>query len=105
MELLDLLLLVGSLDEGRAKMITTLEAAGAITPATARPFAELDVAGDKTWTQLVREGRIREGPPGYFYVFEGARRSSPREKRIKQIVFYALIVAIPIVLILLNKQD
>jgi hypothetical protein len=87
----------------RHRLIDAVRSAGAIAPAAARPFAELNVAADYTWERLVVEGRIREGPPGHFYLFE-PRRPNTRQRVIRMVVFYVLILLIPVVLILATKK-
>jgi hypothetical protein len=88
----------------RETLVLALAKAGAISPAAALPFEQLGVVADDAWDDLVLAGRIREGQPGYFYAFNAPALASPRERRIKMFVFSLLIVAIPIVLILLNRR-
>ena len=83
----------------RNRILGALRSRGAVSPATARPLGDFNVATDDTWNRLVIEGRVREGPPGQFYLFEHPRPST-RQRVAKMVVFYALIVLIPIVLIL-----
>lgn len=87
----------------RNRVIDALRSHGALSPATARAVGDLQVATDDTWDRLIVEGRVREGPPGQFYPFE-PRRPSKRQRVLKMIVFYALIVLIPIVMILATRN-
>jgi hypothetical protein len=87
----------------RNRVIEVLQSRGAVSPATARSLGELHVSADDTWNRLVIEGRVREGHPGLFYLFERPRAST-RQRLVKLLVFYALIVLIPIVLILANRR-
>ena len=84
------------------RFITALRSAGAISPATAQPVATLHVnINDPVWLQLLMQGRIREGTPGHFYLFE-LPRARRRERVIKMLVFWALILLIPVVLIMMS---
>jgi len=87
----------------RNRVIEALRSRGAVSPATARSLPDLNVASDDIWNRLIVEGRVREGPPGQFYLFE-PRRPSTRERVLKMVVFYALLVLIPIVLILASRK-
>ena len=100
MSIYDLVLAILSETElaGRNRVIDALRSRGAVSPATARPLSELGVATDGTWDRLVIEGRVREGPPGQFYLFEHPRRRTRRV--LEMVVFYALLVLIPVLLIL-----
>ncbi|HEY4216792.1 MAG TPA: hypothetical protein VGM67_06615 [Gemmatimonadaceae bacterium] len=79
------------------QLLSRFIAAGAISPSTARTVAELDTPLDDTWDQMLLQGFIREGPPDHFYTF--TKRSSPRERTIKMIVFYLLLAVIPLLAI------
>lgn len=100
-------LVLAALDDGelasRSRVIDSLRSAGAISPATARPVADLHVTTDDTWRRLVSEGRIREGPPGHFYLFERGRPST-RQRVVKMVVFCLIILLIPIVLVLATRN-
>lgn len=85
------------------RVITTMLRAGADSPRTARTIVELDVVTDAAWDHLIREGRVREGPPDHFYLF-GIKRASPRQRAIKMTVFFVLIVAIPFVEFYLTRR-
>jgi hypothetical protein len=87
----------------RNRLTGALRSRGAVSPASARPLNELGVTADAAWRRLVIEGRIREGPPGDFYLFEPPRPST-RERVVKMVVFYLLIVLIPIVLFLASAN-
>jgi len=84
------------------RVIDALRLRGAVSPATARPFDDFNVATDSAWNRLVIQGRVREGLPGHFYLFE--RPPSNKQRIIKMLVFYVIILLIPIVLILLNGK-
>jgi len=87
----------------RNRVIGALQSHGAASPATARSLEELNMATDETWNRLVIEGRVREGPPGRFYLFERPR-AGKRQRIITIAVFYAVILLVPIVLILINRK-
>ena len=100
MAIYDLVLAILSETElaARNRVIDALRSRGAVSPATARPLSELGVATDDTWDRLVIEGRVREGPPGQFYLFEHPRPSTRRV--LGMVVFYAVLVLIPVLLFL-----
>jgi hypothetical protein len=83
----------------RDRVVTALRVAGALSPASARPFEDLHVQPDETWNRLVSEGRIREGPPSHFYLYD-AQQKHQRQRRLKMVVFYLLMILIPVVLFL-----
>jgi hypothetical protein len=83
----------------RERVIAAMQSAGADSPRSARTVVELDVVTDDVWDYLIREGTVREGPPDHFYLF-GIKRASRRERLIKMVFFWALILLIPVVLIL-----
>ena len=105
MAIYDLVLAVLSEIEpaSRNRVIDALRSRGAVSPATARPLSDLGVAADDTWDRLVIEGRVREGPPGQFYLFEHPQRSR-RQRVLGMVVFYAILVLIPIVLMILTNR-
>ncbi|HVX40036.1 MAG TPA: hypothetical protein VHB25_10720 [Gemmatimonadaceae bacterium] len=87
----------------RNRAIATLRSQGALSPATAKSLDELHITPDQAWTHLIIHGRVREGPTGRFYLFEPPR-ASPRERALKMIVFYVLIILIPLALVLLTDS-
>jgi hypothetical protein len=94
-------------NESRAALIASLERAGATSPATARSLDELRVTTDEFWAALVREGRVREGPPNQYYLYDafaGRPRGFRKQRLIKMIVFYIVILALPILLVLFESH-
>jgi hypothetical protein len=81
---------------GAGRTIAALRSVGAVTPESARDLRELGINTDDSLRRAVRQGRIRESTGGRYYVFE-APRASPRQRLIKRVVFFALIVLIPFV--------
>lgn len=92
----------------REHTIAAMESAGAVSPASAQPLRTLGLETTAAWRQLVAEGRIREGAPDHFYLFDtelfDTEPSRRRERLIKMIGFYSLIILIPIVIFLLNRR-
>jgi len=87
----------------RKQVIKALQSRGAISPATGVSLSELNVTANGTWKRLVIDGRVREGPPGQFYLYQPPR-ASKRERLLKLVFFYTVIILIPILLILLNGK-
>src|SRR5262245_36989319 len=85
--LYDIVLAVFSEHElaSRTRVIEALRSRGALSPATARPLRDLNVTTDDMWNRLILEGRVREGPPGHFYLFEPGGPST-RERVLKTVV-------------------
>ena len=104
MPIYDLILAVLSEIEpvSRNRVIDALRSRGAVSPSTARPRSDLSVPADDTWDRLIIEGRVREGPPGHFYLFEDSKPSK-RQRIVGMVLFYALLVLIPIVLVILVR--
>ena len=94
-------LVLGGLFPSRRHAIDALRSHGALSPLTAKSIDDLQVAPDEAWNHLITQGRVREGPAGHFYLFERPRASA-RERAVKLIVFYALIVLIPILMFILT---
>ena len=69
--------------------------AGAVGPANARPAEALPVVPAVVLERLIARGRVREGAPGTFYVFE-ARVDRPRV--VTRLWFWLLVIGIPVVL-------
>ena len=44
---------------------------GALSPATARPRADLDVRSDPSWSEIVACGYLREAQAGRYYLAHG----------------------------------
>lgn len=62
--------------------VAALRSAGALTPETAVRLREAGLEPSEALGVLIVRGRVREGRPGTYYVFEGAepapaRRSAP----------------------------
>jgi ATP-dependent Clp protease ATP-binding subunit ClpA len=86
------------------RILARLRSAEATSPASARSLEDLRCKADDTWRSLVDEGRIREGAPGTFYLYErattGARPLVRTPARfIKTFVFWLIILLLPIILI------
>lgn len=91
------------------RIIAKLRAADAVSPASARSLADLRCKEDAGWQSLLDEGRIREGTPGTFYLYERApsalHNGNPSRARFaKTFVFWVLILLIPILLIQLSSR-
>jgi hypothetical protein len=91
------------------RILAKLRAADAVSPASARSLDDLRCKADASWQSLVDEGRIREGAPGTFYLYERAAPASvagiaPRARLAKTLVFWVIIMLIPIVLIELMSR-
>lgn len=91
------------------RVIAKLRAADAVSPASARSLSDLRCKADEAWQALVEEGRIREGAPGTFYLYERAGSAvgagiPSRARLAKTFVFWLLILLIPILLIQLSSR-
>jgi hypothetical protein len=81
----------------RAEMETraAFRTLGAISPSTARPGSELPQE-TPAFRNLLRRGVVREGAPGTFYLYEDQRAV---EFFIRQVLFWIVVIYIPIALI------
>jgi hypothetical protein len=74
--------------------------AGAVTPAGARPLAALPPLPPDTLARLVARGRVREGAPGTYYLYEpSAPAFWGRRRVVLSLVFWAVVVLIPFLLL------
>lgn len=87
----------------RRHVIDRMTSAGATSPANAQPLRSIGLERDTALERLLREGRVREGAPDHFYLF-ATPSAGRRERLVKMIVFYTLIVLIPIVLMRLSRR-
>jgi hypothetical protein len=74
---------------------TAFRAIGAVSPATARAGKDLP-KNYPAFDTLLRQGVIREGAPGTFYLYEPP--PGPRRWHI-QLIFWAVIVIAPVLVI------
>ena len=99
----------GPVNRGQAHSTTRIDnpreicaafmAAGAVSPAGAKPITEFPLIDAGVFESLVRRGVIREGAPGTFYVYETASDVSPQGRLMKTMLFWLIILAIPLLLI------
>lgn len=76
-----------------------MRALGAVSPATARPLRELPDAVRARLDRLVYSGLIREGAPGTYYLFDVPRLPVPRSQVLRAVLFWFLVIIIPILVI------
>ena len=91
-------ILIGLLAAAGARPAAAVQAfrdAGAVSPATARPLAELPRIDDAVLQALVVRGQVREGAPGTFYAFAQLPRASPAARWGARILFWVVIVLLP----------
>lgn len=69
--------------------------AGAVSPATARPLAELPRIDAAILEALVRRGHVREGAPGTFYAFAPPARGGAAARWAARLLFWAVIALLP----------
>jgi hypothetical protein len=70
-------------------------ALGAVSPGTARTGKDLPLE-TVAFKNLLHRGVIREGAPGTFYLYEPPR---PRGSWIRQLIFWMVLVILPIAII------
>jgi hypothetical protein len=68
---------------------------GAISPHTARPGKDLPL-DTPAFKNLLRQGIVREGAPGTFYLYENQRAPG---LWIRQVLFWIVVVLIPVAII------
>ena len=71
-------------------------AAGAVGPGNARPLAALPDVDPAVFERLLARGRLREGEPGRFYLYEGAEGG--RGSLATRLWFWLLLIGLPVVL-------
>ena len=81
------------------EICAALIAVGAVSPATARALAEFPLVDDSAFDALVRRGVIREAAPGTFYVFRSDAESHDWRRAVKLVLFWLIVLLIPILLI------
>jgi hypothetical protein len=75
-------------------------AAGAVSPAGARPLAALPALPPGALDQLLARGRVREGAPGTYYLYEAAAGEGLGGRRLLlTLAFWAAVVALPFLLL------
>lgn len=77
---------------------------GATSPATARPTAMLPDDVRLSLERYVDAGLVREGAPGTFYLFAPELPPWTRSRALKAIVFWLLVLIIPIVILELSSR-
>ncbi|MEO8911251.1 MAG: hypothetical protein ABI408_13640 [Gemmatimonadaceae bacterium] len=70
-------------------------ALGAVSPATARPARDLPL-DDPYFATLLRQGAIREGAPGNFYLYEPPSGPS---RWPQLILFWLVVIILPVAII------
>ena len=86
---------------GQRAILDALRVAGATSAAAAVPRESLGAINEDSLGVLVREGIVREGAPGSYYLYEPPPRS--RERLVKMLVFWLIVILLPVVLIWLSK--
>ena len=87
-------------DDSRVR--AAFEARGATSPATSRPLSELARLDPVALADHIDRGVVREGPAGRFYLYQPSPRRGVK-RLAKTLLFWILIMLIPIFLIQLNK--
>jgi hypothetical protein len=70
-----------------------------VSPATAKTLTDFPLVDTGVFNRLVRRGTIREAAPGTFYVYRPEPEPLDRSRFVKTLVFWLIILLIPIVLI------
>ena len=86
------------------RVISAMREVGAVSPATARPLTLLPDDVRVNLERYLQSGVIREGAPGTFYLFAPETPPWTTARVIKAIVFWFLVVIIPVAILQLSNS-
>ncbi len=78
-------------------VVRAFEDAGAVSPATARPLAEITAVDATAVLPLATRRVVREAAPGRYYLHAGGEHA--RRRVIVRIVFCLVLLLVPVLLI------
>lgn len=84
-----------------SQILATLTAVGAVSPETSRAGADLPILDPQILRELVQLGKVHEPSPGRFYVAAQPARSP--SSFLKTVLFWILLIAVPVILIRLSQ--
>ncbi len=82
-------------------VVDAFRSAGAVSPAAARPLAALPPLPTDALDRCLESGRVREGTPGTFCLYE-RQRGTARKRLLALLGFWLIVILVPILVIQLT---